>query len=186
VIAMHVPNPITFTNENAHIPAPFAAFKLLEALAPALVADGFSCVPGGLRLDDARVDLILHPAAAGLEDVSDLVAADYIDRHAVSLVVITDNPMGMMADVICAHEGRLVRMTGLRPWFHVDASSLQLVQTGLPGDGGWVEAFIVAPNRPAWRTKLLLSCERDLRRGLEDAHVLADLWRDVVAGSVAA
>lgn len=184
--AIHVPNPITFTGETRDIPAPFAAFKLLEALAPPLVADGFSSVPGGLRLDVARVDVILDPAAAGLEDLPDLVAADYIERHEVSLVVVADSALGMMATAICPYDGRLVRMAGLRPWFHVDARSLQLVQAGLPGDGGWVEAFIVAPDRPAWRTKLLLSFERDLQRGLEDAHVLADLWRDVLLAARAA
>lgn len=184
--AIHVPNPITFTHKTGDIPAPFAAFKLLEALAPALVADGFSAVPGGLRLDDARVDVILDTIAAGLDEMPDLAAADYIERHQASVVFVTDTSLGMMAAVICAHEGRLVRMAGLRPWFHVDSGQLQLVQPSVPGDSGWVEAFIVPPDRPARPTKLLLNSVDELERGIEDAHMLADLWRDVLGAGRAA
>jgi hypothetical protein len=175
---IRVPNPITFTGEAA-IPAPFAAFKLVEALAPQLVADRFASIPGGLRLLDAGTDIILNAAAAGLDNHDRNQVADHVKRHQVSALMTTDTAVGLTATAWFLRRGQPHSMSGLRPWFHVDAEGL--IFAASPADhGDRVEAFVVPPDKPAQPTTLLLQTASDLVRGIESAHVLIDMWRDIL------
>ncbi|MBU6166054.1 MAG: hypothetical protein KGQ52_07970 [Alphaproteobacteria bacterium] len=176
---IHVPNPITCTGE-APIPAPFAAFKLVEALAPQLVADRFATIPGGLRLLDAGTDIILNAAAAGLDNHDRNQVADHVTRHQVSALSITDTAVGLTATAWFLRRGQPHCMSGLRPWFHVDAEGLIFAASPANDLGDRVEAFVVPPDKPAQPTTLLLRTADDLVRGIESAHLLIDMWRDIL------
>ncbi|OYQ33937.1 hypothetical protein CHU93_02770 [Sandarakinorhabdus cyanobacteriorum] len=175
---IHVPHPITFTAEAA-IPAPFAAFKLVEALAPHLVADRFATIPGGLRLLDAGTDVIMNAAAAGLDNHDRNQVAEHVKRHQVSAIIITDTAVGLTATAWFLRRGQPHSMSGLRPWFHVDAEGL-IFAASPANHGDRVEAFVVPPDKPAQPTTLMLPTADDLVRGIESAHVLIDMWRDIL------
>jgi hypothetical protein len=171
----HVPNPIT-ASAGGTIPAPFAVFKLLEALAPSLIGDGFSAVPGGLRLDTVAVDIIIDPEAA----LGDQNSNNYVLKHGCDLFIVTDTTTGLIMSATVRAEDGLRHIADMRPWFQVSTPSLVLVSPTAATHGHGGAAVVIAANAAVRVTGLLCGSAGQLDRGFNDAHILTDLWRDVL------
>jgi hypothetical protein len=176
MIAFHVPNPITVSRSDASLTAPFAVFKLLEALAPSLVSDRFSAVPGGLHLHASAVDVIIDPDVA-LKGHDQL---DYVRQHGHDLVVVADTPNGLVASTTIRCDEGVKCIADMRPWFQVSCAGLIFVAPMATTHGHGGPAVLVSPNAAARLTSILCRSTRQMEKGFEDAHVLAGLWRDVL------
>lgn len=158
---------------------PFTVFKLLEALAPALVQDKFVAVPGGLRLTDAKIDVILDPMAAGFAAISN-PAIDYLARTGFSLLRFEDSSAGLFASLAIDTGNDLIYYSKLRPWFSLTQGDLVLVHEAEHNGDDWLEAICVSADRPLQRLNMLFTTHDELQHGFEEAETLASIWREVI------
>jgi hypothetical protein len=176
----HVMNPVrTFGAALGGPNGSFAAFKLLEALAPALVQTNFAACPGGLRINDAEVDIILDANAAKLAAMSK-PSVDYLAETGFSLLTFEDSNAGLSASLVTDSDSGLIYVPNLRPWFTLEQTNLILVQDTAQNEDNSIEAVCVSADRPVQRFTRLFITQEELQRGFDEANTLADLWREVI------